>query len=400
MTGKHPGHAWVRDNGNPPERKDEEYPGQHPLPDGEVTIAEMLKAAGYATGAMGKWGLGYEGSSGAPNRQGFDLFYGYLCQVQAHWHWPRFLWRNDVREPLPGNDPLAVTSKTYAQDRFTEEAVAFVRAHRDRPFFLYLPFIIPHVSIQVPDEALAEYRGKLPEEPYEDRRRHYTVHPAPRAGYAAMVSTMDRAIGRLLEELDALALANDTVVFFTSDNGPVGGRTGGADAVFFGSAAGLRGFKGSLYEGGIRTPMIVRWPGKIAAGAVTHHVSAFWDVMATLADLTGAPPPPGTDGVSFAPTLLGRPEAQRRHEHLYWEFPAYGGQQAVRLGDFKAVRQRMLDRANPDPLRIELYDLARDPGEKNDVSAAHPDVVARAARIMKEARVPSALFRFPVLDGP
>ncbi len=399
LTGKHPGRAYVRDNNDPPERRGQKFPGQTPIPGSEITIAEMMKAAGYATGAMGKWGLGYEGSSGDPTRQGFDLFYGHLCQRHAHFHWPEFLWRNGVKEPLSGNEPKAVTSKIYSQDRFTEEAMAFIRGHRDRPFFLFLPFIIPHVSIQVPDESLADYRDKFPEgPPYEDKG-HYTKHPTPRAAYAAMVSHMDRAVGRIMAHLAQLGLEDDTIVFFSSDNGPTGGRVGGADSVFFGSAAGLRGFKGSLYEGGIRTPMIVRWPGKIAAGSTSDHASAFWDVMVTIADLAGVAAPEGTDGISFAPTLLGRPQTQRKHDYLYWEFPGYGGQQAVRMGDWKAVRQKMQDKSNPDPLRIELYDLANDPGEQHDVAAAHPDVVARAVTLMKGARVPSALFPLGPLDA-
>ncbi len=396
MTGKHSGHAYTRSNGNPPgrgpQRVPDFFPGQNPIPDEETTIPEMLKARGYATGAMGKWGLGYEGSSGDPNRQGFDLWYGYLCQGHAHNHYPTWLWRNGEPEALRGNTHGA-TGATYSQDRFTEVALDFIRDHRSRPFFLYLPFIIPHVSIQVPEESLSEYQGAFPEVEHEDRS-NYIPHPAPRAGYAAMVSHMDRAVGKVMDLLRDLGLDRHTVVFFSSDNGPVYGRVGGADSAFFRSAGPLRGFKGSLYEGGIRVPMIVRWPGRIRAGAVSAHAGANWDVMPTIAELTGAEAPGGIDGLSFAPELLGRP--QKPHGFLYWEFPSYGGQQAVRMGNWKAVRQNLTGpRAE---IRTELYDLSKDVGETTDVSAAHPELVRRAEEIFRRERVPSAIFPFPALD--
>ena len=260
MTGKHPGHAWVRDNGAPnylddlAKKYQWEYPGQHPIPDEEVTLAEVLKARGYATGAAGKWGLGQVGNTGDPNRQGFDLFYGYYCQGHAHNHYPRFLWRCGVKEYFEGNDGKSLSGKTYAEDKFAEVALDFIRTNKDRPFFLYLPFIIPHVSIQVPEEALAQYRGKIPEEPFT-QRDNYVKHPTPRAGYAAMLSYLDRDIGRILGLVKELGLDDNTVVIFSSDNGPTHDRAGGADSAFFKSAGPLRGLKGSLYEGGIRVPL-------------------------------------------------------------------------------------------------------------------------------------------------
>jgi arylsulfatase len=396
MTGKHPGHASIRNNGNPPERGAQRipdyFPAQNPIPDEDVTIAEMLKAKGYATGATGKWGLGYEGSSGDPNRQGFDLWYGYYCQGHAHNHYPTHLYRNGEAEALPGNTHGA-TGQTYAQDRFTEVALDFIRDNRSKPFFLFLPFIIPHVSIQVPEESLAEYKGKFPEGDYEDRS-NYIRHPAPHAGLAAMISHLDRAVGKVMDLVRDLGLDGDTAVFFSSDNGPVGGRVGGADAAFFKSKGPLRDFKGSLYEGGIRVPMIVRWPGRIRAGAASEHAGANWDVMPTVAELTGTAAPGGIDGLSFAPELLGR--SQKPHDFLYWEFPAYGGQQALRMGSWKAVRQKLM--APNAVLKTELYDLSKDLGETTDVAAANPDVVRRAEEIFRREHVPSAVFPFPALD--
>ncbi len=402
MTGKHPGHAFIRNNGDPKDLqhlKAEygwEFPGQNPIPDAEVTIAEILHDAGYATAAAGKWGLGHFGTTGDPNRQGFDLFYGFNCQRHAHNHYPRFLWRNAHKELLPGND-RTLEGETYSQDKFTEVALEFIRQNKDRPFFLYMPYAIPHLSIQAPQSSLDEYQGKIPEEDYE--HRGYLKHPYPRAGYAAMISHLDRDVGKIMALVKELGLDEKTIVVFSSDNGPTYNRLGGSDSDFFESTGRLRGFKGSLYEGGIRVPMVARWPGKIKPGTVTDHVTAFWDILPTVAELTGTTAPADIDGVSFAPTLLGELDRQRQHKYLYWEFAAYGGQQAVRMGNWKATRQGMLRRNNKDPLAIELYDLSADVGESNDVAAAHPDVVARVRAIMQQARTPSKLFPMRALDG-
>lgn len=400
LTGKHPGHAYVRNNGKPTyvqqmkEKEGWEYPGQHPIPDEEVTIAEMLKQKNYATGAMGKWGLGHFGTSGDPNKQGFDLFYGFNCQVHAHNHYPRFLWRNHTKETLPGND-RTLNGETYSQDKFVEVGMDFIRENKDRPFFLYLPFAVPHLAIQAPEESVAEYRGKIPEADY--KHRGYIKRPDPRAGYAAMITHMDKGVGQIMELLKELKLDDNTVVFFTSDNGPTYDRLGGSDSVFFESAGPWRGFKGSLYEGGIRVPLVVRWPGHISPGEVTNHLSAFWDVMPTIAQLTGTKAPADIDGISFVPTLLGEPQEQKQHEYLYWEFPAYTGQQAVHMGDWKGVRQNLLRKKNPQ-MKIELYNLKNDPGEQHDVADQHPEIVARIKSIMKTGRTPSKMFPFPALD--
>jgi arylsulfatase A len=401
MTGKHPGHAYIRDNGNPPGREDLreqygwEFPGQNPIPEDEVTIAEMLKQKGYATGAMGKWGLGHVGTTGDPNRQGFDLFYGFNCQVHAHNHYPKFLWRNDTKEILPGND-RTLHGETYSQDRFIEVAQEFVRENRERPFFLYMPFTIPHLALQVPEESLAAYRDEIPEEEY--KHRNYIKRPHPRAAYAAMITHMDKGIGQVLALLEELDLADNTLVMFSSDNGPTYGRLGGSDSEFFDSNGPFRGFKGSLYEGGIRVPLVAKWPGHIEPGRVTDVQAAFWDFMPTIAEVTGTDAPEGIDGISFVSTLTGSGE-KTLHEFLYWEFPAYGGQQAVRMGDWKGIRQDMLRENNPDPLKIELYSLAEDVGETTDVSAEHPEVVSQIREIMQREHTPSNLFPFPPIDG-
>lgn len=370
MTGKHPGHATIRTN---QELKPE---GQVPIRDEDVTIAELLKAKGYATAAIGKWGLGGPGSEGDPNRQGFDLFYGYNCQRHAHSYYPTYLWKNDKKVELDG--------KTYTHDLLEAEALEFVRANKDKPFFLYLPFTIPHVAMQVPDEALDEYKD-WPETPYEGGKG-YTPHPRPRAAHAAMISRMDRSVGNLMKLLDDLKLAENTIVMFTSDNGSID-AVGGHDLKFFDGNGPLRGQKGQLYEGGIRVPFIVRWPGRVAPGTVNDVPSANWDILPTLCAAAGVEAPKDVDGLD----LFGG----KKHEHLYWEFPGYGGQQALRWGDWKGIRTD-LAKGKITPLR--LYDLAKDEGETKDVAAEHPDVVAKIEALMKESRVPSKLFPMKALD--
>lgn len=379
MTGMHTGHSYIRDNG---EVKPE---GQRPIPDETITVAEVMKEAGYATGMMGKWGLGGPGTVGEPNRQGFDHWFGYLCQRQAHNHYPRYLWKNGERQPLEGND-RGLTGEQFSQDLFTEEALGFIRENQEQPFFLYLPFAIPHLAIQVPDDSLAEYEGLWDDPPYEGGKG-YLPHPAPRAGYAAMITRMDRDVGRILDLLSELDLDDDTIVLFTSDNGPTYNRLGGSDSDFFASAGPFRGLKGSVYEGGIRVPLVARWPGHISAGEESAHIGALWDMLPTFAELAGVEAPDGIDGVSMARALLGQ-EGQEEHDYLYWELRSYSGQQAVRTGNWKGVRRQMKQGSD----RIELYDLAADIGESQDVAEAHPDLVARIEWIMREGRTPSEQF--------
>ena len=283
MTGKHPGHAHIRDNS---EVKPE---GQRPIPASSVTIAMLLKDRGYATAATGKWGLGAPGSEGDPIRQGFDLFFGYNCQRHAHNYYPTYLWRNNERMALAGNT-AGVTGKHYSHDLIEAEALRFIDENRSRPFLLYVPFTIPHLALQVPEDSLRQYVGKWDDPPY-DGSRGYQPQPHPRAAYAAMITRMDRSVGRILQRVAQWGLDRDTIVFFTSDNGPTHDKVGGSDSDFFASAGPLRGLKGSLYEGGIRVPMIARWPGKIAPGRTTDLPSAFWDVLPTLCEVSGARPP-------------------------------------------------------------------------------------------------------------
>ncbi len=401
LTGLHTGHAYIRDNDEMADRgdvwRDLTLEGQRPLPEGTMTVGHVLQNAGYVTGAMGKWGLGGPGSTGAPNRQGFDRWYGYLGQRLAHNYYPVHLWRDSIKQELDNeyfhpharlpddadpDDPAAYeryAGNDYAPDRIIEEALAFVRANAERLFFLYLPFTIPHLALQVPEADLAEYTGAFPETPYRGGEG-YTPHRTPRAAYAAMITRMDKDIGRILSLIADLGLDDDTVVFFSSDNGPT--WVGGADTDFFESRGGLRGRKAQLWEGGIRVPLIVRWRGRIPPGTVSAFPSAFWDFMPTFADLAGTSPPAGVDGVSLVPTLVGRAAEQEAHDYLYWE---YHGGQAVRWEDWKGIR------LGPDRV-IELYDLKADPGETRDVAPQYPDVVARVARIMADARTESALF--------
>jgi len=384
MTGLHAGHAQVRNNiAQKPE-------GQWPIAADTQTIAKLLKAKGYATGATGKWGLGNMESTGSPMKQGFDMFFGYNCQSHAHNHYPTWLWKNDKKITLEGNDG-GDTGKTYSHDLMEQEALAFIKENKEKPFFLYMPFTISHLALQVPDDSLAEYKGKFPETPYSGKA--YRPHATPRAAYAAMVTRMDRSVGRVAQLLKDLKIDDNTIVFFSSDNGPIHGLAG-TDSVFFESLGPYRGMKGSLYEGGIRTPFIARWPGKIKPGSTTDQVGGFYDVLPTLCDVAGIDTPKGLDGISLLPTLLGKGD-QKQHDFHYWEFPGYGGQQAVRAGDWKAVRQGL----GKGKIITELYNLKDDIGEKNDLAAKHPEVVARLEAIMKEQHTPSADFPIAVLDG-
>ncbi len=410
MTGKHPGHAYVRTNrSTPPE-------GQWPIPDSEVTIAELMKEQSYATGAFGKWGLGGPGSSGEPLNQGVDRFFGYNCQAHAHSYYPSYLWDNDKHFKLnndpevPGhaslakgadkNDPRSYDEfkgQDYAPDRINAQVLQFVRDNKDRPFFLYYPTVIPHVALHVPDEELEPYLKLGWKDPPFTREKGYgyTPHFTPRAAYAAMITRMDRYVGNLLKLLDELKLSDNTLVIFSSDNGTTH-LDQEVDYTFFNSVGELRGLKGSLYEGGVRVPTIVRWPGKVAAGSTSDRISGFEDWMPTMLEAVGAGEtvPDNIDGISLLPTLLGKQQAER--PYLYREFPSYGGQQTIRVGQWKAVRQNM----SKGNLEIELYNIANDIGEQNNVAADHPDVVAKLAKMMQEVRTPSETFPLIPLDAP
>jgi len=375
MTGLHTGHAYIRGN------KELQPEGQEPLPAATRTVAKLMRDAGYRTGLVGKWGLGGPATEGVPTRQGFDDFYGHLCQREAHYYYPPHLWRNEEKVILEGNDRAKQTGH-YAHDLLVEEALSRVAENRDRPFFLYLAFTIPHAELAAPEDSMAAFRGKFPEKPFPGQ--HYGAQPTPRAAFAAMVTRMDRAVGRLVALLQELGLDDHTLVLFSSDNGPH--KEGGHDPDFFDSNGPLRGVKRDLYEGGIRVPLIARWPGRIAAGATSDHVSAFWDFLPTCAELAGVAAPDATDGLSYLPTLVGRPADQKRHDQLYWEFHEGGFKQAVRAGDWKAIRQKP---GGP----LELYDLKNDIGEQHDLAKEKPDVVAQLADRLATARTESPIWK-------
>jgi len=378
MTGKHTGHAYIRGNR-------EVHPmGQEPLAAKEVTVAEVLQQAGYRTGLIGKWGLGGPDSVGIPNRQGFDYFYGYLGQRHAHNYYPEFLFRNQERVPLNNTVPndrqdgagVASVRNQYSADLMAREGLEFIDRNAGQPFFLYLSATLPHANDEAGKEGM-----EVPEYGiYADKN-----WPEPEKGLAAMITRLDSQVGQVMDRLQKHGIDDNTIVFFTSDNGPH--AEGGNDPAFFDSNGPLRGIKRDLYEGGIRVPLIVRWPGQIKAGNVSHLPSAFWDFLPTAADLAGAESPAGIDGISYLPELLGK--KQRNHEYLYWEFAPQGGKQAVRMGNWKGVRLNVHDDPNGP---IELYDLDTDLGEQHNIAGDHPDIVAQIEEIMNQAHTDSHLF--------
>jgi arylsulfatase A-like enzyme len=379
MTGLHTGHAWIRGNGD------------IPLRDEDVTIAEVLRGAGYRTAVIGKWGLGTPGTAGRPDRQGFDYAFGFMDHRHAHRQFTDHLWRNGERVETD-------LERDYVNDLFTREAKGFIQRDDPRPFFLYLNYTVPHAELRVPGDALEPFRGTLSGTPFENPRGDarptgaefdlpslgYRSQPAPHAAFAAMITRMDRDIGQLVDLLRTRGVERRTLVLFISDNGPH--REGGGDPAFFRSSGGLRGIKRDLYEGGIRVPMVAQWPGTIPAGRTSDHVWAHWDILPTVADVAGAPIPPGLDGLPMTRALRGQP--QSTHQFLYWEFHERGFQQAVRMGSWKAVR---LKAGAP----LELYDLAADPGEERDLAGTRTDIVDTIEHYLRGARTESA--RWPAM---
>jgi arylsulfatase A len=372
MTGRHTGHTFIRGN------------GEFPLPESETTIAMSLRDAGYRTAVIGKWGLGRPGTTGQPDKKGFDYSFGFLDHRHAHRQFTDHLYRNGERVAVD-------LERDYANDLFTKEARAFIEKDEPKPFFLYLNYTVPHAELRVPEDSLAPLRDKFPEKPFvnapadarttiqpDGRSAGYRSQPTPKAAFAAMIVRMDRDIGSLVDTLRARGIDRRTLILFISDNGPH--QEGGADPVFFKSSGGLRGIKRDLYEGGIRVPMIASWPGTIPAGRVSAHPWAHWDLLPTLAEVAGAKAPADLDGLSMARALRG--QAQPAHEFLYWEFHERGFQQAVRMGRWKAVRL-----AKDAPL--ELYDLDADPREQTNVAGAQPEVIAKIEAYLKTARTES-----------
>ncbi|MDB4473418.1 arylsulfatase [Opitutaceae bacterium] len=375
MTGLHTGHTVVRGNAEvQPE-------GQAAMPADTYTVAHHLQQAGYTTGAFGKWGLGFPGSDSDPLKMGFDRFYGYNCQRIAHSYYPAFLWNDDEREMLWGN--VGSHTKDYAPDLIHEQALTFIRDNQADPFFLYYAAVQPHADMDAPEEYMEKFRGKfLPEEPHPEA--YYKAQPEPHTAFVAMVTVLDDYVGEVVAELKKLGIAEDTLIIFTSDNGPH--LEGGHNPVYFDSNGPYRGFKRDLYEGGIHVPMIASWPGTIAPGSASDHISAFYDFMPTMADLIGESLPNETDGISMLPTLTGRGE-QTDHDYLYWEFPAKRGRIALRQGDWKAVRYNV----DFDPnSRLELYRLSTDPTESINLAAQYPAKVAELDALIRQARTPAA----------
>ncbi|MFD1772110.1 arylsulfatase [Sphingobacterium suaedae] len=385
MTGQHTGHTFIRGN------KEMEPEGQQPLADSVITMAMSLQQAGYVTGAFGKWGLGMVGTSGDPNKKGFNEFYGYNCQRQSHRYYPTHLWHNNQRIDLKGNDLTG--KKQYAPELIQEKTLAFLEAHKNRPFFLFVPTVLPHAELAGPDDIFYEkYRNAFPETPHKGNDygpkatiAGYASVEKPRATYAAMVSRMDHYVGQIVDKLRELDLLDNTIIMFTSDNGAH--REGGADPLFFNSTAGLRGYKRDLYEGGIRTPFIVSWPSKIKPNKTISHRAAFWDIMPTVLELSGSTMNAYTDGISFWPTLNGHGK-QKKHDYLYWEFHEDGGRQALLADHWKLIKLKAKSR---QPV-FELYNIKKDPQETHNLIEQHPPIVKALMAQMEAAHKESDIF--------
>lgn len=411
LTGRHLGHAEIRSNGD--SKNGRPFPGQWPITSGAVTLAEALKTNGYLSGGFGKWGLGPTDSSGSPIKQGFQRFYGYNCQRNAHSFFPPYLDDDEATEtinssPIPGSTKKPegeikaddYRDQTYAPDRILAEALEFLDKHKDQPFFLYLPFVEPHVAMHPPQEWVDRYPKEWDDQkgPYRGQNG-YLPHPRPRAGYAAMISDLDEHVGTILERLKKHGLEENTIVVFTSDNGTTHPgpdpkfHVGGVDAPFFNSTAGLRGWKGSVNEGGIRVPAIVRWPGKVKAGTTTSAPSYFPDWFPTLCAITGTTAPADLDGTDLTPALQAAPF--KRTKPMIWEFHGYGGQLAVIDFPWKAVRQGVKTRK---PGEWELYKLTTDPAEANNLSKQHPEILERLESTFQNDRTPSPLSKLRLYE--
>lgn len=420
LTGKHAGHARIRGNDEWASRgdvwnyakavNDPNLEGQRPILNSTITLGEIMQKAGYTTGIVGKWGLGAPLTEGIPTKNGFNFFYGYNCQRQAHQLYPKHLWKNEEKIWLdndiiaPGTpldkdaDTLDLASykkyqqKDYAPVLMQKEVIQFITDHKDKPFFMYYATPLPHLPLQVPQKYVDKYVKIFGDEkPYTGKA--YFPNRYPHAAYAGMITYLDDQVGEIVAKLKELGIYDNTLIIFTSDNGPT--YTGGVDAKYFDSAGPFENrygrTKGFTYEGGIRVPMIASWPNKIKAGTKTGHISAFWDVLPTFCELVKEKEPEGIDGISFLTTLM-QDKKQKEHEFLYWEFPSYQGQQAVRMGDWKGIRKNIF-KGN---MKIELYDLKNDLTESKDVADQHPDIVAQIEEIMKKEHTPAEIERFKI----
>lgn len=387
MTGQHTGNTFIRGN------REINPEGQYPMNDSIITVSELLKSVGYITGAFGKWGLGYPGSEGDPNKQGFDEFYGYNCQRIGHNYYPYYLWHNQTKVMLDGNS--GNKTETYAPEIIHKQALSFLEKNKDTTFFMYYPSIIPHAELVAPEEYIAKYRGKLlPEKIYEGaddgelyKNGGYGSQNESHAAFAGMVHLLDVQVGEIRAKVEELGIAENTIIIFTSDNGPH--QEGGADPDYFNSNRNFRGYKRDLYEGGIRVPLIAYWPTKIKKNSTSNHISAFWDFMPTVCDIAQVKSPQNIDGISFLPELLGG--NQEKHNYLYWEFQEQGGKQAVRIGHWKGIRLKMSNNSNAP---IELYNLAIDIGEQQNVAKENPEIVQNISKIMDKEHTYSEEFSF------
>ena len=385
ITGLHTGHTPIRGNKST-------ATGQFPLPAKSFTIAELLQNNGYATGAFGKWGLGYSGSEGDPLQQGFDTFFGHHDQRLSHHYYPNYLWDNDKKIILKENQGLG--KGQYAPSIIHDKALAFIDTHQEKPFFLFYPTIIPHAELFAPQEYMDKFINQfLPEKKYQGtddgeqyKKGRYGSQQQSHAAFVAMVTLLDDQVGELVQKVKEQGLEDNTIFIFTSDNGPH--KEGGADPDYFNSNANLRGYKRDLYEGGIRVPLIIKWPNKIKAERQTAHLSAFWDFMPTFADILKVDLPEQTDGISFLPTLINQ-KTQKNHDHLYWEFHEKGGRQALRKDNWKLVKYEV--RKNG---AYQLYDLDRDPSETKNMATQMPDKVKELAKILESSRTVSEDFKF------
>lgn len=387
LTGLHTGNTFIRGN------KEVRPEGQFPLPKNTYSLSKMLQKEGYANGAFGKWGLGFPGSTGDPLQQGFDTFYGYNCQRLGHHYYPYHLWDNDQKVLLEGNS--GKKKEQYAPNLIHQKALDFIDKNKDKPFFLYYPTIIPHAELAAPKEYMEQFIEKFaPEKPYKGlddgekyRDGNYESQAHPHAAFAAMITLLDDQVGEIMEKVRTLGLEKNTIIIFTSDNGPH--KEGGADSNFFNGNAGFRGYKRDLFEGGIRVPMIVKWKDKINEGTSTKHISAFWDVFPTFLELLDKKPAENLDGISFLPTLLSKKEQQKKHDYLYWEFHELGGRQAIRKDQWKLVKYNV--KKTPT---FFLFDLDKDPFEKNNLANDFPEKRIELTKILENARTTSDYFVF------
>ena len=390
MTGQHTGKTFIRGNKS---MKPEE--GQYPLEGKAVTIPEILQKAGYATGAFGKWGLGPVGSEGDPLAQGFDEFFGYICQGLAHSYYPGHLWHNGNKIILEENrDSL---DGIYAPSLIHEKTLEFIEKNKENSFFCYVPTIIPHAELIAPEKYIQLFRNKfLPEKVFEgcdpgcDRYRTggYRSQTESHAAFAAMVYLLDEQVGQIVKKLEELGICDNTIIMFSSDNGPH--LEGGADPDFFNSNGSLKGYKRDFYEGGIRVPMLIKWPKKIKPGSKTDHISAFWDILPTITEIIGQTPPKDINGISFLPTLLNKGK-QKQHDYLYWEFYELGGRRALRQGNWKVVQYNVIK--NPDG-PVMLFNISDDPGEEKDLAAENPGKVLELKKLMLQAHTPSEIWKW------